>query len=121
MTEQSKFDAAENLNELDPELTERLARALDRFQMAQPYQQSRRSPEAEQEIGPLPELTPEQKAARELMLKQELSAFMTVAGQLYQQFNSARPAATPDLHYRDGLKEELRRAAQARKNLPENS
>lgn len=125
MTEQFKpnLSAEDRLDELDPELTDRLARALDRFQLAQPYQQltGRRTDPAKEQLAkaPLPELTAEQKAARESMINQELSALIMLAGELNQEFNAARIKATPDRHYRDSLKAELQKAALDKKKTSE--
>src|SRR5689334_16416051 len=119
MTEQFKPNPAiqpdEKLEELDAEVTDRLARALDRFQMAQPYQNltgRRSAAKTDQSASSaLPELTPEQRAMREAFVTQELSALLSLAGKLNQTYNLSQPKATPDRHYRDSLKEELRQMA----------
>jgi|SRR5690349_11897798 hypothetical protein len=120
MTEQFKPNPPdERLEELDAEVTDRLARALDRFQMAQPYQNltGRRSDtKTDKTAGAsLPELTPEQRAMREAFVTQELSALLSLAGELSQGYGSARQKAEPDRHYRDSLKEELRQMARNKK------
>jgi hypothetical protein len=126
MSEQFKptpgIPADDRLEELDPEVTDRLTRALDRFQMAQPYQQlsGRRSDStgSKTETGPLPELTPEQQAMREAFVTQELSSLVMLAGQLNQELGAERIKAAPDRHFRDSLKAELQQAARQKKTDP---
>ncbi len=116
MTEQFKpenvVDAEERLHELHPELTNRLARALDRLQMAQPYQQLRgRTAQAKPAAAAPADLTAEQHAIHEAAMTQQLSALLTVAAELNKTVNSPDPKASPDRHFRDNLKEQLRRVA----------
>jgi hypothetical protein len=116
----AELEQLERLAELDPEVTRRLARALDRLQLARPYQPlvSRTSNESssEPEINTAT-LTAAERAAHEAFVQAELSALLTLAGQLNHAYE-AQPQAQPDLHFKNHLKAELLKQAQARKSTP---
>jgi len=126
MTEEFEPDE-DKLEDLDPELTDKLARALDRFQMAQAYQplvgRGNRQPSTaglQTKSETENKLTAEQKAAYEAKLTQELKALLITAASLNQVFGAARLKAAPDAHYRQNLKEELGQAARLKKPSPDN-
>lgn len=109
--QQATLEKIERLGELDPELTERLARALDRLQRTQPYQELGRRPKSTvtpKEVN-LPELSDAERAAREEFISQQLSSLLAVAGRLSQALEADRPKIQADRHFRDRLKAELKK------------
>jgi hypothetical protein len=116
----AELEQIERLAELDPEITRRLARALDRLQLARPYQPlvSRTSNESssEPEIT-TPSLTDAERATHEAFVQAELSALLALAGQLSHAYE-AQPQAQPDQHFKNHLKAELLKQAQAHKPAP---
>ncbi len=114
--QQATLEKIERLSELDPELTRRLARTLDRLQKSQPYQPISRPVSASasadsaqaEVLLPQASLSPEEMARREDFLNQELSALLAVAGQLNAQFEAERRRATPDRHFRDALRSQFK-------------
>ncbi len=105
------LEKVERLGELNPEVTARLSRALDRLQLSQPYQQIRRgarpSASSDKEAPPS-ELTEEERAAREELINQELGALLAIAGQLNQVFEDNRLKAQADRTFREQLKAQFK-------------
>ncbi len=98
----------ERLAELDPELTDRLARTLDRIQRSQPYQRISGSATREERPTPPKELSAAERALREEYITQELSALLVIAGQLSQKYNNLNTReARPDQHFRNSLRDQL--------------
>ncbi len=101
------LEEIERIAELDPEITERLARALDRLQLTQPYQSvSRSTPSA---ANPMPQvhLTEVERVARDKIISQELDSLLALAGQLVQKFSKTTRESQPDKHFRDQLRGQL--------------
>jgi hypothetical protein len=106
------LEKIERLAELDPEVTRRLARTLDRLQRTRPYQQLNRS--ASQTSGQ-PEtpanqlnLSEAEQAAHEEFVTNELTALLAVAGQLAQAFEINRPQAQADRRFREQLRAQFK-------------
>ncbi|HEX2911208.1 MAG TPA: hypothetical protein VH186_10400 [Chloroflexia bacterium] len=112
--QQLTLEKIERLGELDPVITERLARALDRLQMTLPYQQvarrSQTSASAETEKT-LEQLSPAERQAREDFINQELSALLVIAGQMTQAFQTEKPRAQADKRFKDNLRAQFTRPA----------
>ncbi len=107
------------LTELDPEVTRRLARALDRLQTARPYQPTvvanpASNPEKADELPPLTHLSPEERSAHEAFVMKELSTLLMLAGQLNHTYE-VQPQANPDVRFKNVLKAEILRQASTRK------
>lgn len=104
------LEKIERLSELDPEVTRRLSRALDRLQRTLPYQQLNRSDNraiAQPETVQQPTyLTEAERAAHEEFVTQELSALLVVAAQLNQAFEVNKPQA--DRRFRDQLRAQFK-------------
>lgn len=103
----------EQLGELDPEVTRRLARALDRLQLTRPYQpvSESRPSVSSSESQPQPQLnflTEEEKALHEEFVRAELASLLAIAGQLNRAYELQAEA---DPHYRKQLKAEILRQA----------
>ncbi len=104
------LEEIERLGELDPEVSARLSRALDRLQRTQPYQQlepRRPLKPATTEPGPA-ELSEAERAAREEFISQELSSLLLVAGRLNQTLETQRHRAQADHYFRDRLRAEFK-------------
>ncbi|MBN9391536.1 MAG: hypothetical protein J0I20_26120 [Chloroflexi bacterium] len=106
------LEKIERLSELDPEVTRRLSRALDRLQQTQPYQQiNQRSgqtsnePEVSQRRTYLSEA---EQLAHEEFVTQELSVLLAVAAQLNQAFETVKPQAQADRRFRDQLRAQFK-------------
>lgn len=105
------LEKIERLADLDPEVTRRLARALDRLQRTRPYQQLSQSyqPSAPAESAtPSLTLSEAERAAHEEFVSRELASLLAVAGQLAQVFESARPQAQADRRFRDNLRAQFK-------------
>lgn len=104
------LEKIEHLADLDPEVTRRLARALDRLQRTLPYQQinqsSYRNPAQAEPISQPLSLTEVERAAHEEFVSRELATLLAVAGQLSQVFESNRPQA--DRRFRDQLRAQFK-------------
>jgi hypothetical protein len=106
------LEKIERLSELDPEVTRRLSRALDRLQQTRPYQQiNQRSapasngPEVSQRRSYLSEA---ERLAHEEFVTQELSALLAVAAGLNQAFETVKPQAQADRRFRDQLRAQFK-------------
>ena len=104
------LEKIERLSELDPEVTRRLSRALDRLQRTLPYQQLNQGssqtssqPEAVRQPTYLNEA---ERAAHEEFVTQELAALLSVAAQLNQVFEVTKPQA--DRRFRDQLRAQFK-------------
>lgn len=111
--QQATLEKIERLGELDPELTERLARALDRLQRTLPYQEVGRRPKStaaskDKEVS-LPALSEAERAAREEFISQQLSILLAVAGRLNQALAAESPKIQADRHFRERLKAEFKK------------
>ena len=105
------LEKLEQLSGLDPEITELLARALDRLQKTRPYQPisrySQNNGEPLKKEGSLP-LNEAEKAIRTQYVTQELTSLLAVAGQLSQSFfKESSRNAKPDRHFKDNLRAQL--------------
>ncbi len=102
------LEKIERLSELDPEVTRRLSRALDRLQKTLPYQQLNQAssqPSSQPEAVRQPTYSSEAaRAAHEEFVTQELSALLAVAAQLNQVFEANKPQAQADRRFRDQLR-----------------
>lgn len=108
--QQATLETIEGLAQLDPEVTARLARALDRLQVTLPYQQLSTPSAASRSSEPAtPQLSAEERAVREEFITQELSALLAIAGQLTQSFQTARPQAQADRRFREGLRAQFKK------------
>jgi hypothetical protein len=106
------LEKIERLAELDPEVTRRLARTLDRLQRTRPYQQLNRSAyqtpgQPETPANPL-NLSEAEQAAHEEFVTGELTALLAVAGQLAQAFETNRPQAQADRRFREQLRSQFK-------------
>jgi len=106
------------LAELDPEVTRRLSRALNRLQTARPYQftvatNPGSNSENADELPPLTNLSPEERAAHEALVMKELSTLLMLAGQLNHTYE-VQPQAAPDVRFKNVLKAEILRQASMR-------
>lgn len=106
------LEKIERLSELDPEVTRRLSRALDRLQRTLPYQQlnqgsyqASNQPETAAQPSYLSEA---ERAAHEEFVTQELSALLAVAAQLNQVFEASKTQAQADRHFRDQLRAQFK-------------
>jgi hypothetical protein len=106
------LEKIERLSELDPEVTRRLSRALDRLQQTRPYQPiNQRSgpasnePEASRGRSYLSEA---EQLAHEEFVTQELSALLAVAARLNQAFETLKPQAQADRRFRDQLRAQFK-------------
>lgn len=101
------LERIEQLATLDPEITARLARTLDRLQKTLPYQQLKR-PETRNDPPANPDLSEAERAVREDFITQELSALLTLAGQLNQAFEANRPRAVADQRFKEQLRNQFK-------------
>lgn len=106
------LEKIERLAELDPEVTRRLARTLDRLQRTQPYQQLQRNAydrpgQAEPPTPPV-NLSEAERAAHEEFVTNELTSLLAVAGQLSQAFETTRPQAQADRRFREQLRSQFK-------------
>jgi hypothetical protein len=106
------LEKIERLAELDPEVTRRLARTLDRLQRTRPYQQLNRSahqtPSQPETPANPPNLSEAERAAHEEFVTSELTALLAVAGQLAQAFETTRPQAQADRRFREQLRSQFK-------------
>ena len=102
------LERLERLAELDPLVTARLARALDRLQRAMPYQQFSPRPSTPASEPALPELSPAELAAREKFITRELTTLLAVAGQLARRFEDNRHQAQPDRRFKESLRAQFK-------------
>jgi|GEM_PF-2437729 len=101
------LEKIERLAELDPEITERLARALDRIQQTRPYQAVAHSPQTAAPPIPQVQLTEAERALREEFISQELGSLLALVGQLVKKYSNTTREAQPDKHFRDQLRGQL--------------
>jgi hypothetical protein len=107
--QQAILEQIERLEELNPEVTERLARALDRLQRSQPYQELGRRRRSSATISPpQAELSEAERVAHEEFITQELSSLLAIAGKLNQALETSRLQGQPDQRFRERLKAELK-------------
>lgn len=106
------LEKIERLAELNPELTRRLARALDRLQRTRPYQPlNQSSDQSPTQAGPLTQpvsMSETERIAHEEFVSAELSSLLAVAGQLAQAFESNRPQAQADRRFREQLRTQFK-------------
>jgi hypothetical protein len=102
------LEKVERLAELDPEVTRRLARALDRLQQTLPYQQLDQSPGRPENPTQQRVLSEAERAAHEEFVSQELLSLLGVANQLVQAFGTTRPQAQADRRFREQLRAQFK-------------
>lgn len=106
------LEKIERLTDLDPEVTQRLARALDRLQRTQPYQQLNQNffqnPTQSEPLTQPVSLSDAEQAAHEEFVSTELATLLAVAGQLNQIFETNRPQAQADRHFREQLRAQFK-------------
>ena len=102
------LEKIERLAGLDPEVTRRLARALDRLQRTRPYQQLTQSYQPSEPAAPSLTLSEAERATHEEFVSRELASLLAVAGQLAQVFESNRPQAQADRRFRDQLRAQFK-------------
>ncbi|MDB5079715.1 MAG: hypothetical protein JWP00_1639 [Chloroflexi bacterium] len=102
------LEKVERLAELDPEVTRRLARALDRLQQTLPYQQLDQSPGRPENLIQQLVLSEAERAAHEEFVSQELLSLLGVANQLVQAFGTTRPQAQADRRFREQLRAQFK-------------
>lgn len=102
------LEKIERLSELDPEVTRRLARALDRLQQTRPYQQINQRA-AEPEAIRRPAYASEaERLAHEEFVTQELAALLAVAARLNGAIETLKPQAQADRRFRDQLRAQFK-------------
>ena len=106
------LEKIERLADLDPEVTRRLSRALDRLQQTRPYQQLTGNPgPASGQAGTVPPrayASEAERLAHEEFVTQELTALLAVAAQLSQTFERNKPQAQADRRFRDQLRAQFK-------------
>lgn len=102
------LEKIERLSELDPEITRRLARALDRLQQTRPYQSLTQTTTQPENFQPPTYASEAERLAHEEFVNQELAALLAVAAQLSQAFEVAKPQAQADRHFRDQLRAQFK-------------
>jgi hypothetical protein len=102
------LEKVERLAELDPEVTRRLARALDRLQQTLPYQQLDQSTGRPENPTQQRVLSEAERAAHEEFVSQELLSLLGVANQLVQAFGTTRPQAQADRRFREQLRAQFK-------------